>query len=101
MPVPEDIVNNFGYEELAKGNIQTAIDYFKRNIRENPNSANAFDKLADGYGKAGMWQEAIVASARSVELAKKYKAPNLAYYKEHVKKLKKKSKSKSQKQNKS
>ena len=85
--VPEEIINNFAYEELNKGNIQMAIDFFKRNIEQNPNSANAHDGLADGYEKAGMWKEAIESSNKAVELANKYNDPNLSYFMEHAKKI--------------
>jgi uncharacterized protein len=87
IPVPEDIVNNFGYEALNKGHVQEAIGFFKRNIEQNPNSANAFDGIADAYEKAGLWNEAIAASETSVALAQKYNDPNLGYFIEHQKKM--------------
>jgi len=87
IPVPEDIINNFGYEELDKGNIQAAITYFKQNVQQNPNSANAYDGLADGYKKGTMWNEAIAAMQKAVELAKKYKDPNLNQYITRAKKI--------------
>ncbi len=71
--------------------------FFKRNIKQNPNSANAFDGIADAYEKAGMWNEAILSSEKSVELAKKYNDPNLSYFIEHMKKIKDRSKEKSEK----
>jgi uncharacterized protein len=97
IPVPEDIINNFGYEELNKGHIQEAIVFFNRNIKQNPNSANAFDGISDAYEKAGMWNEAIVSSEKAIELAKKYNDPNLNYFIEHIKKIKDRSKLKSEK----
>jgi uncharacterized protein len=97
IPIPEEIINNYGYEELDKGNIQAAIDFFKRNIEQNPNSANAYDGLADGYEKAGMWKEAIESSNKAVVLANKYNDANLSYYIEHAKKIKDRSKLKSEK----
>ena len=97
IPVPEDIINNFGYEELNKGHIQEAIGFFNRNIKQNPNSANAFDGIADAYEKAGMWNEAIVSSEKAVALAKKYNDPNLNYFIEHIKKIKDRSKLKPEK----
>jgi uncharacterized protein len=87
MPVPEDVINSFGYEELGKGNIQEALRFFKRNIAQNPQSANAFDGIADAYEKAGMWSEALAASKKSVELARKYADPNLGDFVKHLKKI--------------
>jgi len=86
--IPEHIINNFGYEALENGEIQEAILLFKRNIEQNPNSANAFDSMADAYEEAGMWNEALISSEKSVELAKKYNNPNLGYFIEHTKKIK-------------
>jgi uncharacterized protein len=95
--VPEDIINNLGYEELEKGEIKEAILIFKRNIRQNPNSANAFDSLADAYEEAGMWNEAIESSERAVELAGKYNNPNLNYFIEHARIIKEHHKSENDK----
>lgn len=86
--VPEEIINNFGYEELDKGNIQKAIAFFEHNIEQNPNSANAYGSMADGYEKAGMRDKAIVSAEKAVELAEKYNNPNLSRFIKHVKKLK-------------
>jgi uncharacterized protein len=95
--VPEDVINNFAYEELSKGNIQKAIGFFKRNIMQNPNSANAYDGIADAYEKAGMGNDAIVSLENAVELAKKYDDPNLNYFIDHLKKVKAKGSLKSEK----
>jgi uncharacterized protein len=86
--IPEHIINNLGYEALEKGEIEAAISVFKRNIIQNPNSANAFDSMADAYEEAGMWNEALISSERAVELAMKYKNPNLSYFINHAKKIK-------------
>jgi len=90
IPVPEDIINNFGYEELNKGNIQEAIKLFKNNIKQNPNSANAFDSITDAYEKAGMLNEAMASIEKAVELATKFNNPNLRYIINHAKKIKNK-----------
>lgn len=86
--IPENIINNLGYEALEKREIQEAILLFKRNIEQNPNSANAFDSLADAYEEAGMWNEALMSSEKAVKLARKYNNPNLSYFIEHTKKIK-------------
>lgn len=93
IPVPEDIINYFGYEELNNGNIQEAIKLFKRNIKQNPNSANAFDSITDAYEKAGMWNEARGSVKKAVELANKFNNPNREYIINHAKKIKDKLKS--------
>jgi len=88
--VPEDVINNFGYEALNNGNIKEAIDFFKRNIEQNPNSANAFDSMADAYEEAGMWDEALKSSERAVELANKYGDPGLNNFIKHLNRIKEK-----------
>jgi uncharacterized protein len=92
IPVPEDIINNFGYDALNNGNIKEAMDFFKRNIDENPNSANAFDSMADAYEEAGLWDEALKSSERAVELANKYGDPGLSKFIKHSNKIKEKNK---------
>lgn len=90
LPVPEAIINNFGYEALNNGNIQEAMDFFKRNIDQNPNSANAFDSMADAYEEAGMWDDALKSSERAVELANKYDDPELSNFIKHSNRVKEK-----------
>lgn len=94
IPLPEDVLNNFGYEALDKGNFQEAITLFKRSIKQNPNSANAFDSITDAYEKAGMWNEAVESSGKAVELANKFNSPNREYIIRHANKIKEKLKSK-------
>jgi len=88
IPVPEDVINNFGYEALNNGNIQEAMGFFKLNIEQNPNSANAFDSMADAYEEAGMWDEALKSSERAVELANKYGDPGLNNFIKHSNRIK-------------
>ena len=90
IPIPEDVINNFGYDALGSGNIQEAITLFKRNIKQNPNSANAYDSITDAYEKAGMWNEAVESSEKAIELANKFNNTNLEYIINHAKKIKEK-----------
>jgi predicted alpha/beta superfamily hydrolase len=88
IPIPEDIINNLGYDALENGNIQEAIALFKRNIQQNPNSANAFDSIADAYEKAGMWNEAMASAEKAVELVYKFNNPNSEDIINHSNKIK-------------
>jgi len=38
---------------MLKGKIADAIKVFSKNVREYPQSANAYDSLGDGYAAAG------------------------------------------------
>lgn len=87
LPVPDEVINSLGYEALSAGKTDEAITLFKRNVAANPNSASAYDSLADGHAKAGQWKEAAAASERSVELATQFNDPNIAYFKKQAKKM--------------
>lgn len=87
LPVPEGVVNDLGYEALSGGKVQDAIALFKRNVDANPNSANAYDGLADGYAKAEMWKDAAAASDRAVALADQFDNPNRPYFLKQAKKM--------------
>jgi uncharacterized protein len=96
LAIPEDVINNLGYAALSEGKTQDAIALFKRNVESNPNSANAYDSLADGYAKAGRWKDAARASDRAVALATEFNHPNLPYFIEQVKKMNERLKQKSE-----
>lgn len=85
--VPEAVINDLGYEALSAGKLDEAIALFQRNVEANPNSANAFDGLADGFAKAGRLREAAQAADRSSELATKFALANRAYFLQQSKKL--------------
>jgi predicted alpha/beta superfamily hydrolase len=85
--VPEDVVNDLGYADLSAGKTADAIALFRRNVGANPNSANAWDSLADGYSKAGRWMDAADASDRAVDLAVRFDDPNRASFAEHAKEM--------------
>ena len=85
--VPEGVVNDLGYAALSAGKTADAIALFRRNGEANPNSANSWDSLADGYAKAGRWQDAAEASDHAVDLAVKFDDPHRASFVEHAKKM--------------
>jgi uncharacterized protein len=87
LPIPEEVINDLGYEALSAGRIQEAIDLFNRNVSENPNSANAFDSLADGLAEAGRLREAVQAAEKASALASRYDLPNRDDFARHAKKL--------------
>ncbi len=87
MPVPENVLNDFGYRALSDGKIQDAIVLFERNVATNPNSANAYDSLADAYVAAKQWQKAVDASNKALAMAIKFDNPNTAYFKQQAEKM--------------
>jgi predicted alpha/beta superfamily hydrolase len=80
LAVPESVMNELGYAALSQNKTEDAISLFKRNVEANPNSANAYDSLADGYAKAAMWEEAVSASERAAALAVEFDLPNRAEF---------------------
>ena len=87
LAIPEAVIDNFGDTALSQGKIQEALRLFKRNVEAHPNSANAYDSLADGYAKAKQWKDAVQASEKAVTLATQYSHPKRSYFIEKAKKM--------------
>jgi uncharacterized protein len=85
--VPENALNDLGYAALQKGKVKEAITLFQSNVDANPNSANAYDSLADGYLKDGQLLAAKRAADHSVQLARQWANPNLTGFKQKAKKI--------------
>lgn len=78
----EHDLNEFGYILLQQHDNNNAIDIFKLNTALHPESANAFDSMAEGYESAGNVALAIQNFKRCLELN-----PKNDYAAEHLKKL--------------
>ena len=87
LPVPESVVNDLAYAALGQGRTDEALALFQRNVEGNPNSAAAYDGLADGYAKAERWPEAAAAAARAERLAAAQDHPDRAYFAEQARKM--------------
>jgi tetratricopeptide (TPR) repeat protein len=81
----ESEFNALGYRLMGKGKMKSAIEIFKLNVELHPDSANAYDSLAEAYMKSGDTKNAIENYKRSLELD-----PQNANAKEMLKKLEKK-----------
>jgi predicted alpha/beta superfamily hydrolase len=79
----EEFVNNCGYKQLRSGNIDTAIEIFKKNIENYPDSFNAYDSMGEAYMVKGDKELAIKNYEKSISLN-----PNNEDGKEILKKLK-------------
>jgi CubicO group peptidase (beta-lactamase class C family) len=64
----ENQVNALGYRLLAKKRNKEAIEMFKMNVEDYPNSANAYDSLGEGYLEYGDKKGAIKNYKKSLEL---------------------------------
>jgi dienelactone hydrolase len=66
--MPEAAVNTIGYEHLQTGDNKIAIEIFKVNVAEYPDSANVYDSLSDGYLADGQKDLARQNAQRALEL---------------------------------
>jgi len=64
----EDLINEMGYDCMAMHKMTVAYKFFKRNVDNYPNDANAYDSLGDYYNDTGDKQKAIDAYAKSLSL---------------------------------
>jgi hypothetical protein len=65
---PEELINSAGYKQLRSGRIDAAIELFKQNCINFPNSWNAFDSMGEAYMKKGENKLAIESYEKSVSL---------------------------------
>ena len=61
-------LNEWGYQLLQGGKPKQAIEIFRLATRLYPESANAYDSLADAYDQSGNKAEAIENYRRSIAL---------------------------------
>ena len=64
----ESQLNTLGYRFLALGRPADAVALFQANVREFPNSSNAFDSWGDGLSAMGNTEAAIASYLKSYEL---------------------------------
>ena len=61
-------LNNLGYEYLAQGESDVAIELFKLNVEAYPDAFNTYDSLGEAYMQAGQIDLAVQNYQRSLEL---------------------------------
>jgi len=78
----ERLVNQVGYDLLARGEVARAVQAFKDNAAAFPASPNVFDSLGDAYCRAGDAPAAIASfqQAARVAAASAPPHPRLASY---------------------
>lgn len=64
----EDFLNSCGYYQMRLKHIDNAIGIFAENVKQHPNSFNAYDSLGEAYMNAGNKQMAIRNYKKSIEL---------------------------------
>ena len=79
----EDFMNDCGYQRLNGGHIEQAIEIFRENINNHPNSSNVYDSMGEAYMKSEEQELAIKNYEKSLLLN-----PRNDNAKEMLKKLK-------------
>ncbi len=64
----EPELNAYGYQLLGQQKFEKAIEIFKMNTDNNPESANAWDSLGEGYAQKGDKDKAIESFKKSLSL---------------------------------
>ena len=81
--IPENTLNQIGYQYLGANKFIEAISAFKKNVENYPDSANVYDSLAEAFEKNGQLKQAkenyekaykLAELTGDIELAKSAKA---------------------------
>ena len=81
IPVPENLINQMGYQFLFDGKPDEAIAVFKANVERYPASANVYDSLAEAYERGGRNDLAEPLYDKARTLGQQNNDPNTAIYK--------------------
>ncbi|HET6977454.1 MAG TPA: alpha/beta hydrolase-fold protein [Pyrinomonadaceae bacterium] len=98
IPVPENLINQIGYQFIFDGKPDEAIAAFKANVERYPNSANVYDSLAEAYERGGKIDLAEPLYDKARLLGEQNKDPNAAIYKANYERAHAKMKETSKKQ---
>ena len=80
IPVPENLINQIGYQFLFEGKPDEAIAAFKANVERYPMSANVYDSLAEAYERGGRIDLAEPLYDKARVLGQQNNDPNAAVY---------------------
>jgi predicted alpha/beta superfamily hydrolase len=82
-PYPEELLNMSGYMNMDMEQMAKAKMYFDFSIKYYPESANAYDSMADYYERIGDNQNAVKFVTKAFEISKN------DYYRKRIEELKK------------
>ena len=80
---PEATVNALGYAALAQREIDDALEYLQANVRNYPDSANAYDSLGEALEAAGRLDDALAKYEEAIKRAEAGKDPLLEAFIQH------------------
>jgi len=81
IPVPENLINQIGYQFLFDGKPEEAIAAFKANVERYPDSANVYDSLAEAYERGGHIDLAEPLYEKAQTLGQQNNDPNASIFK--------------------
>lgn len=76
--IPEDLLNRAGYQMMNAGKIAEAIEIFRKNVANYPNSSNVYDSLGEAFEKNGQMKQAAENYEKAYNLAKAQSDERLA-----------------------
>ena len=84
----ESLVNQVGYDQLKRGQIDRAVQTFKKNAEAFPDSPNVYDSLGDAYCRAGDEATARKSYEQAANVAEKRNPSNarISWYRDKAKK---------------
>lgn len=85
--VPENVINQLGYQLMGGKKLDEAIAVFQRNTELYPDSANTYDSLGEGLEAAGKFELAQQNFHKAVAMGTKTNDGALAQFKQHVERV--------------
>ncbi len=80
---PEVTVNLLGYAAMGRGKVDEALQLFRANVRNYPESPNVYDSLGEGLEAAGKYQEALAQYEEAVKRGEAAGDPLLDAFRQH------------------
>lgn len=84
---PEILVNNLGYQALARNNLGAAMTFFRHNVALYPASPNVHDSLGEALEGDGKKAEAAACYAQAVALAQQARDLRLPVYMKNLERV--------------
>jgi predicted alpha/beta superfamily hydrolase len=87
--IPENFINQVGYELLLQDQVDKAIEIFQLNVETHPESANVYDSLGEAYERAGNLEKALENFEIAYEMALDTSHPNLDVFQTNLERMRK------------
>jgi predicted alpha/beta superfamily hydrolase len=87
--IPENFINQVGYELLLQDQVDKAIEIFQLNAEVHPDSANVYDSLGEAYERADLLEKALENFEIAYQKALEASHPNLDVFKTNLERARK------------